>query len=128
MGTKGSGCGCGPAPTSRPVMSGDRLAEVRQRIQELRTGVTSAPSGEAGPTSGITGIVPARLKDTKFARRESSGLAATTPTSLINVDFTFPVATATGSPGALAMLEDVEVMRFSVPTPTCAVETHPVKG
>ncbi len=72
-------------------------------------------SGEAGPTRGITGIVPAPLKDTLFVRRESSEPASVTSTSLINVDYTFPVATAMGSSGALAILEGVDVTEFPVP-------------
>lgn len=68
-------------------------------------------SGEAGPTRGITGIIPAPLKGTMFVRRESSE-PATTTSSLINVDYTWPVAIAMGSPGALSMLESVNVSAF----------------
>jgi hypothetical protein len=68
-------------------------------------------SGEAGPTRGITGIIPAPLKGTMFVRRESSE-PATTTSSLINVDYTWPVAIAMGSPGALAILENVNVVDY----------------
>ncbi|MCA8919643.1 MAG: hypothetical protein KDB68_05065 [Planctomycetes bacterium] len=70
-------------------------------------------SGEAGPTRGITGIVPGPLKDTMFIRRESSEPVAASSTSQINVDYTFPVATAMGSSGALAILEGVDVVDFA---------------
>jgi hypothetical protein len=68
-------------------------------------------SGEASPTRGVTGIVPAPLKDTLFVRRESSEPAAGT-TSLINVDYTFPVGNALGSSGALSILEGVNVTAY----------------
>lgn len=62
---------------------------------------------EAGPTRGITGIVPGPLKDTMFVRREAAEPSGGT-TSRINVTYTLPVATAVGSSGALSVLTGVD--------------------
>jgi len=66
---------------------------------------------EAGPTRGVTGIVPAPLKSTLFIRRETAEPSGSS-TSRINVDYTFPAAIAMGSSGALAILDDVDVSAF----------------
>lgn len=58
---------------------------------------------------GVTGIVPLDLKDKLFVRREAAEPSAAT-TSRINVSYTFPVATAMGTQGALAILENVAVL------------------
>lgn len=68
---------------------------------------------ESGPVRGITGIVPGPLKDTLFIRRESTEPASATSTSLINVDYTFPVAIAMGSSGALSILDQVDVAAYT---------------
>lgn len=68
---------------------------------------------EAGPTRGVTGIVPGPLKDTMFVRRESSEAPTSTNSSRIVVDYTFPVATAMGSSGSLSILDDVNVNSFA---------------
>lgn len=67
---------------------------------------------DAGPTRGVTGIVPAPLKGTMFVRRETAEPSGSS-TSQVTVDYTFPVATAMGSSGALAMLENVDVTSFA---------------
>lgn len=66
----------------------------------------------ADPMRGITGVVPAPLKGNMFVRRETAEPQSATTTSLINVDYTFPVATAMGSSGALAIIDNVDVVAY----------------
>lgn len=63
---------------------------------------------EAGPVRGITGIVPGPIKPTMFVRHETAEPSTSTK-SRICVTYTFPVATAVGSSGALSVLEGVDV-------------------
>lgn len=57
---------------------------------------------------GVIGLVPKDLEGKLFIRRESAEPSAAT-TSLMNVTYTFPTATAMGCASALAILEDVLV-------------------
>lgn len=57
---------------------------------------------------GVIGLVPKDLEGKLFIRRESAEPSAAT-TSLMNVTYTFPTATAMCCASALAILEDVLV-------------------
>ncbi len=57
---------------------------------------------------GVIGLVPKDLEGKLFIRRESAEPSAAT-TSLMNVTYTYPTATAMGCASALAILEDVLV-------------------
>jgi hypothetical protein len=57
---------------------------------------------------GVTGIIPKDLEGKMFIRRESPEPSGAS-TSLINVSYTFPVATAMGCGTAMAVLKDVLV-------------------
>lgn len=102
----------------RPCLHGVRiyvndLIETRPDADgNFLTNIYFALCGDSGRNEGrgLTAIVPPKQNGSMFTFRMTPVVTATESLSTINVDATWPVGLAIGSPSALSMLKDVQVI------------------
>ncbi len=107
--------GFAPAFNGTPILINDKLASGSsetaedQRIYFMVLG----DDGKAGPTRGVTGIVPERLKGTMFVKRTTMGdwsSGVEEPNTIATTWVSWPVGIAVGAERALSVLTN-----FSAP-------------
>ncbi len=107
--------GFAPAFNGTPILVNDKLQGADNEAADLQRlyFMVLGDDGKAGPTRGVTGIVPERLKGTMFVKRTTMGDwsdGAAEPNTIATTWVTWPVGVAVGAESALSVLHN-----FSAP-------------
>ncbi len=108
--------GQAPAFNGTPILINDKLEGAGSDGSDLQRlyFMVLGDDGKAGPTRGVTGIVPERLKGTMFVKRTTMGDwsdgAGQEPNTIATTWVTWPAGIAVGAERALSMLS-----HFSAP-------------